>query len=78
MIIYTFYINQNNLSQYLFCISENLEKGIEVEDICLKELVYQMRIQRHPWMVEGVKQYQLLHDIVIYLLQELTEKSFNT
>ena len=44
-----------------------------MEDVSLKDLVYQMRLQRHPWMVEGVQQYMLAHDIVIHLLKEMVE-----
>ena len=32
-----------------------------------------MRTQRHPWMVEGLKQYELVYDIVIHLVQEMIE-----
>ena len=39
--------------------------------VSLKETVHFMRLQRHPWMVEGAKQYLLAYDIVIYLLKQI-------
>jgi len=35
------------------------------------DLVWQMRVQRHPWMVEGRKQLTTAYDIIIYLLGKL-------
>ena len=37
--------------------------------VSLKETVHFMRLQRHPWMVEGEHQYTLAYQIVIYLLK---------
>ena len=37
--------------------------------VSLKETVHFMRLQRHPWMVEGMHQYILAYDIIIQLLK---------
>ena len=41
------------------------------EAVSLQETVNFMRLQRHPWMVEGDHQYTLAYDIVIYLQRNL-------
>ena len=51
--------------------SEQLRNNELVAEPDLKELVYSMRTQRHPWMVEGIKQYQLAYDMIIKLLHDL-------
>ena len=37
--------------------------------VSLQETVHFMRLQRHPWMVEGDHQYTLAYDIIIHLLR---------
>ena len=39
--------------------------------LSLKETVHLMRLQRHPWMVEGNNQYSLAYDTVLYLLKQI-------
>ena len=51
--------------------SEQLKNKKMVTEPDLKELVHSMRSQRHPWMVEGLKQYQLAYDIIIKLFHDL-------
>ena len=57
---------------YLIKLSEQLKNGTKVTEPRLKELVQLMRTQRHPWMVEGIKQYELAYDITIKLIQHLS------
>ena len=52
---------------------EHERKKQAMRKISLKDLVYQMRQQRHPWMVEKLHQYTLAYDIVIYLLKQMIE-----
>ena len=44
-------------------------EAIGNDPVSLKETVHFMRLQRHPWMVEGDHQYTLAYDIIIYLLK---------
>ena len=41
--------------------------------ICLVETVKNMRLQRHPWMVEGLKQYEMAYNISLHLLLEMSQ-----
>ena len=41
---------------------------MRIEEPNLKHLAAIMRAQRHPWMIEGVKQYTLAYDIIIKLM----------
>ena len=41
------------------------------EALSIVNLVDVMRRQRHPWMVEGFHQFQMAHDIVVHLLEDL-------
>lgn len=51
-------------------------KTISNDPVFLNETVHFMRLQRHPWMVEGNHQYTLAYDIIIYLLKnEILPKS---
>ena len=51
-------------------------EAIGNDPVSLKETVHFMRLQRHPWMVEGDHQYTLAYDIIIYLLKnEILRKS---
>ena len=59
-----------------FFLSEIKKERRILNEVSIKDLVYQMRTQRHPWMVEGLKQYQLSYDIVIHLLKEMIEQPF--
>ena len=43
----------------------------EHKAVSLKETVHFMRLQRHPWMVEGDHQYTLAYDITIQLMKNL-------
>lgn len=45
--------------------------GDDSKAILLETVVNQMRRDRHPWMVEGIRQYVLAYDIVIDLLNSL-------
>ena len=58
-----------------FTFIETLKAKNTISDVDIKRLVRQMRTQRHPWMVEGLKQYELVYDIVIHLVQEMIEFS---
>ena len=49
---------------------EQLKDDMRIEEPCLKRLVAIMRAQRHPWMIEGVKQYTLAYDIIIKLMKD--------
>ena len=48
---------------------ERAPSGQENDAVSLKETVHFMRLQRHPWMVEGEHQYTLAYQTVIYLLK---------
>ena len=56
-------------------------KLLQIDDICppitqplnLIETVKSFRHQRHPWMVEGLRQYEMAYDISLYLLNEITK-----
>ena len=50
---------------------EQLEKDKRVTEPRLKQLVSIMRAQRHPWIIEGVKQYTLGYDIIIKLIKDI-------
>ena len=54
----------------------NKSKSLEDEEvskpICLVETVKNMRLQRHPWMVEGLKQYEMAYNISLHLLLEMS------
>ena len=39
--------------------------------VSLKEQVLKMRMQRHPWMVEGLHQYRFAYQIVLQLIDNL-------
>ena len=56
-----------------FTFIETMKAKNTISDVDIKWLVHQMRTQRHPWMVEGLKQYELVYDIVIHLVQEMIE-----
>ena len=62
-------LNHNNWLTFI----ETIKAKNTISDIDIKRLVHQMRTQRHPWMVEGLKQYELIYDIVIHLVQEMIE-----
>ena len=67
----TFLTVFHHYSQYMD-ILEKKEKhppGKNKDAVSLKETVHFMRLQRHPWMVEGDHQYTLAYEIVIYLLK---------
>ena len=40
--------------------------------VSLKETVHFMRLQRHPWMVEGTHQYELAYNIILHLLKQIS------
>ena len=40
--------------------------------VSLKETVHFMRLQRHPWMVEGMDQYGLAYAIILQLLKQIS------
>lgn len=42
-----------------------------LKPISMFDLVWQMRLQRHPWMVEGLQQFKMAYGIVIYLLEKI-------
>ena len=42
---------------------------IQPKAISLKETVHFMRLQRHPWMVEGDHQYKMAYDITITMIK---------
>jgi len=44
------------------------------EGLCLYELVRQLRMQRHPWMVEGVEQYRTAYHVVRQLITQLKQQ----
>ena len=55
---------------------ENLTQGESSQRaVSLKETVHFMRLQRHPWMVEGMHQYVLAYDIIIRLLGTILNKA---
>ena len=43
------------------------------EPVSIFGLVDAMRRQRHPWMVEGFRQYEMGHDIIVHLLEDLVK-----
>jgi protein tyrosine phosphatase len=49
-----------------------LETVGKPEPLSLLPTVKSLRLQRHPWMVEGLHQYQMAYDISIHLLKELS------
>ena len=60
--VYSHFMNKSNLLE-----DEELSKPI-----CLVETVKNMRLQRHPWMVEGLKQYEMAYNISLHLLLEMS------
>ena len=62
-------LNHNNRLAFI----ETIKAKNTISDVDVKWLVHQMRTQRHPWMVEGLKQYELVYDIVIHLVQEMIQ-----
>ena len=59
-------------SHFLRLSEPDFELGTP-KPICLTETVKAFRAQRHPWMVEGVHQYQMAYAIIINLLKEQSE-----
>ena len=61
----------HHYSQYIDILEkkERAPLGQDKDAVSLKETVHFMRLQRHPWMVEGKHQYTLAYQIVIYLLK---------
>ena len=67
----TFLTAFHHYSQYMD-ILEKKEKAPSAQEndaVSLQETVHFMRLQRHPWMVEGEHQYTLAYETVIYLLK---------
>lgn len=53
----------------------DLDNNIPEDAIALKDLVWTMRTQRHPWMVEGLHQYKLVYDVFIKQLNALIKEN---
>ena len=67
----TFLTAFHHYSQYMDILEkkESIPSGQDKTAVSLQETVHFMRLQRHPWMVEGEHQYTLAYQTVIYLLK---------
>ena len=67
----TFLTAYGAYSHYLNCLKSD---KLDVEPVDITETVIELRKQRHPWMVEGERQYKMCYAIIIDLLKELYQK----
>ena len=51
-----------------------LEDTKEQSAVSIKETVHFMRLQRHPWMVEGNNQYNLAYMAITLLLKQILDE----
>ena len=67
----TFLTAFHHYSQYMDILQHKTSPTSAPAPLSLKETVHFMRLQRHPWMVEGNNQYSLAYDTVLYLLKQI-------
>ena len=68
----TFLTAFHHYSQYMDILQHKISPtSSPPSPLSLKETVHLMRLQRHPWMVEGNNQYSLAYDTVLYLLKQI-------
>merc|ERR1719400_2200201 len=68
----TFLTAFHHFSQYMDILQHKTSPtSSPPSPLSLKETVHLMRLQRHPWMVEGNNQYNLAYDTVLYLLKQI-------
>ncbi len=71
----TFIAAYETYSKFLALAKEIEKTGVDpkdVEAVNLVPIVKQLREQRHPWAVEGLRQYVMAYHITIYLLGQMS------